>query len=81
MHARIAYSENKKIFNGKDMENYKLVKLPSFISSQIYLQIRLIFLLEMNSQNISVPIDILGVHATEINPNHFEKNWKFIKKR
>lgn len=69
MYIRTAYSENKEIFYGKGMENYKLVKLPSFISSQIYFQIWLIFLLEMNSQNINVPIDILWVHATETNPD------------
>lgn len=65
MYVRTAYSENEEIFCGKDMENYKLVKLPSFISSQIYLQIWLIFLLKMNSQNSNVSIDSLWVHATE----------------
>lgn len=69
MYIRTAYSENKEMVNGNGMGNYKLVKLPSFISSQIQLQIWHLFLLETTSQNISVSTDILWVHATEINPD------------
>lgn len=80
MYTRNVFSENKEIFYGKGMKNKKVGKLHSFISSQVYLQIWLIFLLEMDSPNINISIGIFRLHKTGMNSGYFEQKQKFIKK-